>query len=52
MQTILGPLTWDDRGAPESEFFLAQWQSGKVQIVAPADFATSTTIVNPKPGWK
>lgn len=52
VQTILGPLTWDDRGAPESEFLLAQWQSGKVQIVAPSEFATSTTIVNPKPGWR
>jgi branched-chain amino acid transport system substrate-binding protein len=52
VQTILGPLTWDERGAPQSEFFLAQWQSGKVQIVAPEDFATSTTIVNPKPDWQ
>ena len=51
VQTILGPLKWDERGAPQSEFFLAQWQSGKVQIVAPESFATSTTIVNPKPDW-
>ena len=51
VETILGPLKWDERGAPQSEFFLAQWQSGKVQIVAPESFATSTTIVNPKPDW-
>jgi branched-chain amino acid transport system substrate-binding protein len=50
--TILGELSWDATGAPQSEFLLAQWQSGKVEIVAPADRATTKTVVNPKPGWK
>jgi ABC-type branched-subunit amino acid transport system substrate-binding protein len=50
--TILGPLAWETTGAPKGQFLLAQWQSGKVQIVAPTEVATSTTIVNPKPGWK
>jgi branched-chain amino acid transport system substrate-binding protein len=49
--TILGPLAWEATGAPKGQFLLAQWQSGKVQIVAPAAVATSTTIVNPKPDW-
>ena len=52
VDTILGPLAWEATGAPKGEFLLAQWQSGKVQIVAPSAVATSTTIVNPKPGWK
>jgi branched-chain amino acid transport system substrate-binding protein len=52
VRTILGPLSWQQTGEPRGQFLLAQWQSGKVQIVAPADFATTTSIVNPKPGWK
>jgi ABC-type branched-subunit amino acid transport system substrate-binding protein len=52
VQTILGELSWDETGAPQSEFLLAQWQGGKVEIVAPADRATTTKVVNPKPGWK
>jgi branched-chain amino acid transport system substrate-binding protein len=51
VQTILGPLSWQANGEPKGEFLLAQWQSGKVQVVAPANAATSTTVVNPKPDW-
>jgi branched-chain amino acid transport system substrate-binding protein len=52
VDTILGPLSWDKTGAPQGQFLLGQWQGGKVEIVAPATAATSTTIVNPKPAWK
>jgi branched-chain amino acid transport system substrate-binding protein len=52
VQTILGPLSWEQTGEPKGKFLLAQWQSGKAQVVAPADVATSTTVVNPKPDWK
>jgi len=52
VQTILGPLSWKDTGEPIGTFLLGQWQSGKAQVVAPADAATSQTVVNPKPGWK
>lgn len=50
--TILGPLNWDARGAPQDKFVLAQWQHGRVEIVAPAARATTTKVINPKPGWK
>ncbi|MEV6844409.1 amino acid ABC transporter substrate-binding protein [Actinoplanes sp. NPDC051411] len=50
--TILGPLSWKDTGEPNGQFLLGQWQSGKPQIVAPAEAATSQTVVNPKPDWK
>jgi branched-chain amino acid transport system substrate-binding protein len=50
--TILGPLAWEATGEPKGEFLLAQWQDGKVQIVAPKNAATTDRIVNPKPGWK
>jgi branched-chain amino acid transport system substrate-binding protein len=52
VDTILGKLNWDATGAPTSDFLLAQWQSGKVEIIAPEDRATTKTIINPKPGWK
>ena len=52
VETILGPLTWDERGAPLSDFILAQWQDGAVQVVAPKDAATIDKVVYPKPEWK
>jgi branched-chain amino acid transport system substrate-binding protein len=52
VQTILGPLAWTQTGEPTGRFLLAQWQSGKAQVVAPAEAATSKTIVHPKPDWK
>ena len=52
VQTILGPLAWTKTGEPTGKFLLAQWQSGKAQVVAPAQAATSKTIVHPKPDWK
>jgi branched-chain amino acid transport system substrate-binding protein len=52
VSTILGPLSWDDTGAPQSDFLLAQWQGGKVEIVAPADAATIDQVVYPKPDWQ
>jgi branched-chain amino acid transport system substrate-binding protein len=52
VQTILGPLSWEQTGEPKGKFLLAQWQSGKVQVVAPAEAATTKTVINAKPGWK
>ena len=52
VDTILGTLSWDDTGAPEQAFLLAQWQNGDEEIVLPEDAKTSDTIVNPKPAWK
>ena len=52
VDTILGTLSWDETGAPEQAFLLAQWQSGNEEVVAPDDVATSDTIVNPKPDWQ
>jgi branched-chain amino acid transport system substrate-binding protein len=52
VRTILGPLSWDSTGAPRQAFFLAQWQGGKSQIVAPKVVATTKKVVFPKPNWK
>jgi branched-chain amino acid transport system substrate-binding protein len=51
VQTILGPLSWDQTGAPQQAFILAQWQGGASKIVLPRPVANSDDIVFPKPGW-
>jgi branched-chain amino acid transport system substrate-binding protein len=51
VETILGTLSWDETGAPQQAFLLAQWQSGTSEIVLPDELATTNTIVNPKPAW-
>jgi branched-chain amino acid transport system substrate-binding protein len=51
VETILGELTWDETGAPQSAFILAQWQSGAPEVVLPLEVATSEEIINPKPNW-
>jgi branched-chain amino acid transport system substrate-binding protein len=45
VETILGPLGWDEAGRPEGEFLVGQWQDGKPEIVLPEEVATSDTIV-------
>ncbi len=49
VETILGPLSWDETGAPEGEFLIGQWQDGQVEYVLPEDAATTDHIVM---GWK
>jgi branched-chain amino acid transport system substrate-binding protein len=52
VDTILGKLSWDETGAPEQAFLLAQWQNGDEEVVLPEEVATSDKIVNPKPAWQ
>ena len=49
VDTILGPLTWDELGRPEGEFLVGQWQSGVPEIVLPEEAATSDKII---PEWR
>ena len=51
VETILGELTWDETGAPQSAFILAQWQSGAPEVVLPEEVATVDEIISPKPDW-
>src|SRR5215218_566422 len=51
VETILGPLAWDETGAPTKQFLLAQWQSGAPEIVAPEAAATVDTVVAKTP-WQ
>jgi len=52
VQTILGPLSWAENGEPQGDFILAQWQSGRVEVVGPPEVATTESIVYPKPDWQ
>jgi branched-chain amino acid transport system substrate-binding protein len=52
VDTIVGPLKWDETGVPAGSLLLSQWQNGVLETVAPASAATSTTVVNPKPDWQ
>ena len=45
VDTILGPLSWDEMGRPEGEFLVGQWQSGVPEIVLPKEAATSDKII-------
>jgi branched-chain amino acid transport system substrate-binding protein len=49
VDTILGPLSWDELGRPEGEFLVGQWQNGVPEIVLPEEAATSDEII---PEWR
>jgi branched-chain amino acid transport system substrate-binding protein len=49
VDTILGPLSWNEDGSPKGQFLVGQWQSGKPEIVLPPDAATADA---PVAGWK
>ena len=45
VDTILGPLGWDETGAPTGEFLAGQWQSGVPEIILPEEAATTDEIL-------
>jgi branched-chain amino acid transport system substrate-binding protein len=49
VDTILGPLSWDDAGRPQGEFLIGQWQSGVPEIILPEAAATTDEII---PEWR
>jgi branched-chain amino acid transport system substrate-binding protein len=51
-ETVVGPLSFDDTGAPEQAHMIQQWIEGEVEIVLPADTEVQTAeLVYPKPEW-
>jgi len=50
VDTILGPLRWDDTGAPHGQFLIGQWQNGTAEVVLPKSAATTNKIENRRPG--
>jgi branched-chain amino acid transport system substrate-binding protein len=50
VETVVGPLSWDETGKPKGAHMIQQWVDGEIQIVLPAD-AKEADIVFPKPAW-
>jgi len=50
VETVVGPLSWDETGKPKGAHMIQQWVGGEIQIVLPAD-AKETDLVYPKPAW-
>ncbi len=45
VETVMGELSWDDKGVPQSTFAIGQWQDGEPQVVLPPALATSDRIL-------
>jgi branched-chain amino acid transport system substrate-binding protein len=50
VETVVGPLRWDDRGRPQGAHMIQQWVGGKIRIVLPADLKEAD-LIYPKPAW-
>jgi branched-chain amino acid transport system substrate-binding protein len=50
VETVVGPLSWDETGKPKGAHMIQQWVGGEIQIVLPAD-AKEADLVYPKPAW-
>ena len=50
-ETIVGPLSFDETGAPQGSYMLLQWQGENFVIVGPADRAETDPKAPPKPAW-
>ncbi|HLF88853.1 MAG TPA: amino acid ABC transporter substrate-binding protein [Anaerolineales bacterium] len=50
-QTIVGPLSFDETGAPQGSYMLLQWQGNNFVIVGPADRAEVDPQAPPKTEW-
>jgi branched-chain amino acid transport system substrate-binding protein len=51
VDTILGPLSWNENGSPKGEFLIGQWQDGKAEVVLPEEAATTDKLIEGyKPG--
>jgi branched-chain amino acid transport system substrate-binding protein len=48
--TLEGDLSWDQYGAPQGEYLLAQWIGGKLVTVYPPETAQHAPMA-PKPAW-
>ena len=50
VETVVGPLSWDETGKPQGAHMIQQWVGGEIQIVLPAE-AKEADFVYPKPAW-
>ncbi len=50
VDTVVGPLSWDDKGRPKGAHLIQQWVNGEIKIVLP-DEAKESEFLYPKPAW-
>ena len=50
VETVVGPLKWDDKGRPLGAHMIQQWVGGKIQVVLPENLKEAALIF-PKPTW-
>lgn len=50
VETVVGPLGWDETGKPDGAHLIQQYVNGKIRIVLPKDQAEAD-FVYPKPKW-
>ncbi len=50
VDTVVGPLSWDETGKPNGAHLIQQWVDGEIRIVLPEE-AKQEDIVFPKPAW-
>ncbi|AYY13335.1 branched-chain amino acid ABC transporter substrate-binding protein [Actinobacteria bacterium YIM 96077] len=50
VDTVVGPLSWDEAGRPDSAHFIQQHVDGEPEIVLPEDQATAD-FIDVKPEW-
>jgi branched-chain amino acid transport system substrate-binding protein len=50
-KTVVGPLSFDDTGAPVGNYMLVQWQGSTFAIVGPGNRAEADPKSPPKPNW-
>jgi branched-chain amino acid transport system substrate-binding protein len=52
VDTIVGPMSWDETGRPQGDMLLAQFQGDVLQIVGPESAATTDDVLLVKPEWQ
>ncbi|SDK57096.1 amino acid/amide ABC transporter substrate-binding protein, HAAT family [Nocardioides sp. YR527] len=52
VETIVGPLNWDETGRPQGDMLLGQFQDGEIKIVGPDSAATTDEVIYAKPEWQ
>jgi len=50
VETVVGPLSWDETGKPKGAHMIQQWVGGDIKIVLPAA-VKEADFVYPKPAW-
>jgi branched-chain amino acid transport system substrate-binding protein len=50
VETVVGPLSWDEAGRPKSAHMIQQWVKGEIKIVLP-DNQKEADFIYPKPAW-